>query len=97
MGWTAARFDKIKTVLRVTSGNFLEMFDFFLFGIYARDCARVLPERRSLCLADADVPDFRGRICDAADRRAVARAYIDRMGRRQGLMVTLASWLAARC
>ncbi len=27
--------EKIKTVLRVTSGNFLEMFDFFLFGIYA--------------------------------------------------------------
>ncbi|MGD0432880.1 MAG: MFS transporter, partial [Acetobacteraceae bacterium] len=23
------------TVLRVTSGNFLEMFDFFLFGFYA--------------------------------------------------------------
>ena len=30
------RLDKIKTVLRVTSGNFLEMYDFFLFGIYAR-------------------------------------------------------------
>ena len=28
--------EKVKTVLRVTSGNFLEMFDFFLFGIYAR-------------------------------------------------------------
>ncbi len=28
--------DKVKTVLRVTSGNFLEMYDFFLFGIYAR-------------------------------------------------------------
>ena len=26
---------KISTVLRVTSGNFLEMFDFFLFGFYA--------------------------------------------------------------
>ena len=26
---------KVATVLRVTSGNFLEMFDFFLFGIYA--------------------------------------------------------------
>ena len=25
-------FDKLKTVLRVTSGNFLEMYDFFLFG-----------------------------------------------------------------
>jgi MFS transporter, MHS family, citrate/tricarballylate:H+ symporter len=26
---------KIATVFRVTSGNFLEMFDFFLFGFYA--------------------------------------------------------------
>ena len=26
---------KVATVLRVTSGNFLEMFDFFLFGFYA--------------------------------------------------------------
>jgi len=26
---------KLSTVLRVTSGNFLEMFDFFLYGFYA--------------------------------------------------------------
>ena len=26
---------KLATVLNVTSGNFLEMFDFFLFGFYA--------------------------------------------------------------
>ena len=32
--------DKVKTVLRVTSGNFLEMYDFFLFGIYARPSPR---------------------------------------------------------
>ena len=30
----------IATVLRVTSGNFLEMFDFFLFGFYATSIAR---------------------------------------------------------
>src|SRR5580658_3152924 len=28
--------EKVKTILRVTSGNFLEMYDFFLFGLYAR-------------------------------------------------------------
>ena len=33
-------FEKAKTVLRVTSGNFLEMYDFFLFGIYARQIAQ---------------------------------------------------------
>ena len=31
---------KIATVLRVTSGNFLEMFDFFLFGFYATYISR---------------------------------------------------------
>ncbi len=30
----------IATVLRVTSGNFLEMFDFFLFGFYATYISR---------------------------------------------------------
>ena len=31
----AFRNSKLMTVLRVTSGNFLEMFDFFLYGFYA--------------------------------------------------------------
>lgn len=31
----ATRASKLSTVLRVTSGNFLEMFDFFLYGFYA--------------------------------------------------------------
>jgi MHS family citrate/tricarballylate:H+ symporter-like MFS transporter len=30
----------VGTVLRVTSGNFLEMFDFFLFGFYATYISR---------------------------------------------------------
>ena len=34
------RLDRIKTVLRVTSGNFLEQFDFFLFGFYAQAIAK---------------------------------------------------------
>ena len=38
MGQTG--LEKAKTVLRVTSGNFLEMYDFFLFGIYARQIAQ---------------------------------------------------------
>ena len=37
---TGAPRSKLATVLRVTSGNFLEMFDFFLFGFYATFIAR---------------------------------------------------------
>ena len=36
----ASQSSKLATVLRVTSGNFLEMFDFFLFGFYATYIAR---------------------------------------------------------
>ena len=32
---------KVAAVLRVTSGNFLEQFDFFLFGFYATSIAKV--------------------------------------------------------
>ena len=35
MASDTAPASKVKTVIRVTSGNFLEMFDFFLFGFYA--------------------------------------------------------------
>ena len=36
----SAPSSKVATVLRVTSGNFLEMFDFFLFGFYASYIAK---------------------------------------------------------
>jgi len=31
----ASRRSKIKNVIRVSSGNFLEMYDFIVFGYYA--------------------------------------------------------------
>ena len=31
---------RIGAILRATSGNFLEQFDFFLFGFYAQDIAK---------------------------------------------------------
>jgi MHS family citrate/tricarballylate:H+ symporter-like MFS transporter len=37
---TASSSSKFATVLRVTSGNFMEMFDFFLFGFYATQIAK---------------------------------------------------------
>jgi MFS transporter, MHS family, citrate/tricarballylate:H+ symporter len=32
---SAGRAAQIRTVIRVSSGNFLEMYDFFVFGYYA--------------------------------------------------------------
>ncbi len=34
-------------ILRVTSGNFLEQFDFFLFGFYATYIARTFFRRKA--------------------------------------------------
>ena len=69
------RLDKIKTVLRVTSGNFLEMYDFFLFGIYARQIGQTFfPSDDPYASLMATFLEFRGGLCDASDRRAGARA-----------------------
>ena len=61
---------KIATVLRVTSGNFLEMFDFFLFGFYATYISKAFfPDRQRIRLADADLHDVRRGLPDASARR----------------------------
>jgi MHS family citrate/tricarballylate:H+ symporter-like MFS transporter len=82
---------RIGAILRATSGNFLEQFDFFLFGFYASyignaffpnvdDTAKLLNTFGVFWLGALMRPV--GAI--------VLGAYIDRIGRRQGLIVTLA-------
>ena len=47
---------RLGAILRVTSGNFLEQFDFFLFGFYATAISQgLLPGRQRDRLADADL------------------------------------------
>lgn len=81
---------KIATVLRVTSGNFLEMFDFFLFGYFATHIARtffpVHSEVASLMLA---FMTFSAGALMRPLGAVVLGAYVDRIGRRRGLIVTL--------
>jgi MFS transporter, MHS family, citrate/tricarballylate:H+ symporter len=81
---------KIATVFRVTSGNFLEMFDFFLFGFYASHIAAAFfptgDEISSLLLTFATFgAGFLMRPLGAL----ILGPYVDRVGRRQGLIVTL--------
>ncbi len=80
----------IATVLRVTGGNFLEMFDFFLFGFYATHISRTFfpsdNDAASLLLTFATFgAGFLMRPLGAI----FLGAYVDRVGRRQGLIVTL--------
>ena len=86
---TGAR-SKIGTVLRVTSGNFLEMFDFFLFGFYASYIAKAFfptgSEFASLLLT---FMTFGAGFLMRPLGAVVLGAYVDRHGRRKGLILTL--------
>jgi MFS transporter, MHS family, citrate/tricarballylate:H+ symporter len=84
------RLDKLKTVLRVTSGNFLEMYDFFLFGIYARQIGHTFfPSHDPYASLMATFLSFAAGFAMRPIGALVLGPYVDRMGRRKGLIVTL--------
>ena len=81
---------KFSTVVRVTSGNFIEMYDFFLFGFYATYISKAFfpsdSEYASLMLTFATFgAGFLMRPLGAI----LLGGYIDRIGRRKGLVLTL--------
>lgn len=82
---------KVATVLRVTSGNFLEMFDFFLFGIYASHIAKAFfPSESEFASLMSTFLTFAAGFVMRPIGALVLGPYIDRIGRRRGLIVTLA-------
>ena len=84
-GW-----DRVKTVLRVTSGNFLEMYDFFLFGIYARQIsATFFPSDDPYASLMATFLSFAAGFAMRPIGALVLGPYVDRIGRRKGLILTL--------
>jgi MFS transporter, MHS family, citrate/tricarballylate:H+ symporter len=82
---------RIGAILRATSGNFLEQFDFFLFGFYAQAIAKAFfpAENDTAALLNAFGVFWLGALMRPVGA-IVLGAYIDRIGRRQGLIVTLA-------
>ena len=81
---------RIGAILRATSGNFLEQFDFFLFGFYAPVIAKAFfpSENETAALLNAFGVFWLGALMRPVGA-IVLGAYIDRIGRRQGLIVTL--------
>jgi MHS family citrate/tricarballylate:H+ symporter-like MFS transporter len=81
---------RIGAILRATSGNFLEQFDFFLFGFYAQDIAKAFfpAANETAALLNAFGVFWLGALMRPVGA-VVLGAYIDRIGRRQGLIVTL--------
>lgn len=86
----AAPSSKAMTVLRVTSGNFLEMFDFFLFGFYATHIAHAFfPVSDAYASLMLTFGTFGAGFLMRPLGAIILGAYVDRLGRRQGLILTL--------
>ena len=86
----AARKQQLWAVIRVSSGNFLEMYDFFVFGYYASAIGKVVfptgSEFAQLMLA---FMTFGAGFLMRPLGGIVLGAYFDHHGRRTGLMLTL--------
>jgi MHS family citrate/tricarballylate:H+ symporter-like MFS transporter len=81
---------RIGAILRATSGNFLEQFDFFLFGFYAPLIAKAFfpAGDETAALLNTFGVFWLGALMRPVGA-IVLGAYIDRIGRRKGLIVTL--------
>ncbi|WP_342655334.1 MFS transporter [Pseudomonas sp. F3-2] len=82
---------KAGMVFRVTSGNFLEQFDFFLFGFYATHIAAAFfPASNEFASLMMTFAVFGAGFLMRPLGAVLLGAYIDDVGRRKGLIVTLA-------
>ena len=82
---------KIKNVIRVSSGNFLEMYDFIVFGYYAAPIGRTFfPVHNPYASLMLSFMTFGAGFLMRPVGAVVLGAYIDRYGRRAGLLLTLA-------
>jgi MHS family citrate/tricarballylate:H+ symporter-like MFS transporter len=80
----------IATVLRVTSGNFLEMFDFFLFGFYATYISKAFfPAGSEFASLMLTFMTFGAGFLMRPLGAVILGAYVDQIGRRKGLILTL--------
>lgn len=90
MSPTTPQGSKVATVLRVTSGNFLEMFDFFLFGFYATYISKTFfPVGNEFASLMLTFMTFGAGFLMRPLGAVLLGAYVDSIGRRKGLIVTL--------
>ncbi|MBD1554231.1 MFS transporter [Pseudomonas typographi] len=86
----AANTGKGKAIFRVVSGNFLEMFDFMVYGYYATAIAKTFfPSDDGFASLMLSLATFGAGFLMRPLGAIVLGAYIDKHGRRQGLIVTL--------
>jgi len=87
----ADRSAKTWSVVRVSSGNFLEMYDFMVFGYYASAIGRAFfPSGNPFVSLMLSLMTFGAGFLMRPLGAIVLGAYTDRHGRRAGLILTLA-------
>jgi MFS transporter, MHS family, citrate/tricarballylate:H+ symporter len=87
---TTERKQQIWSVVRVSSGNFLEMYDFFVFGYYASAIGKTFfPSGSEFAQLMLAFMTFGAGFLMRPLGGVFLGAYIDHYGRRAGLMLTL--------
>ena len=87
----AERRAKIHAVIRVSAGNFLEMYDFIIYGYYARYIADTFfPGQNEFLRLMLSLMTFGAGFLMRPIGAIILGAYMDRVGRRKGLIVALA-------
>ena len=85
-----AEASKVWTVVRVSSGNFLEMYDFMVFGYYASAIgAAFFPSGNPFVSLMLSLMTFGAGFLMRPLGAVVLGAYTDKHGRRAGLLLTL--------
>ena len=81
---------KVWSVVRVSSGNFLEMYDFMVFGYYASSIGKAFfPNGNPFVSLMLSLMTFGAGFLMRPLGAIVLGAYTDRRGRRAGLLLTL--------
>src|SRR5580765_5318661 len=84
------RPSKLGSVIRVSSGNFLEMYDFMVFGYYAAAIGKAFfPSGSAFVSLMLSLITFGAGFLMRPLGALVLGAYTDRRGRRAGLLLTL--------
>src|SRR6202051_160354 len=85
------RKEKLQTVFRVASGNFLEMYDFMVFGYFSAAIGRAyFPASSEFASLMFSMTTFAVGFMVRPLGAIFLGAYIDHIGRRKGLLLTLA-------
>lgn len=84
------RYKQFKTILRVVSGNFLEMFDFMVFGFYITAISKTFfPDENEFASLMFTLATYGTGFLMRPLGAIILGSYVDIYGRRKGLLLTL--------